>query len=58
MCDKGRGRQALKYKDLTIEIQFMWNVKIKVVPVIVGGKWNNLKIINKIYEQHNWKARH
>jgi len=26
-----------KYKDLTIEIQSMWNVKPKVIPVIIGA---------------------
>jgi len=26
-----------KYKDLTIEIQGMWNVKTEVVPVIIGA---------------------
>ena len=26
-----------KYKDLTIEIQHMWNVKTKVIPVIIGA---------------------
>jgi len=26
----------LIYKDLTIEIQRMWNVKTKVIPVIIG----------------------
>ena len=27
--------KILKYKDLTIEIQHMWNVKTKVIPVII-----------------------
>jgi hypothetical protein len=35
--DKGRSRKALKYKALTIEIQFMFNVKTKMTPVIVGA---------------------
>ena len=28
--------KILKYKDLTIEIQHMWNIKTKVVPAIIG----------------------
>jgi hypothetical protein len=29
--------KILKYKDLTIEIQLMWNVKTRVIPVITGA---------------------
>ena len=30
-------KNILNYKDLTIEIQRMWNVKTKVIPVIIGA---------------------
>jgi hypothetical protein len=29
--------KVLKYQDLTIEIQSMWNVKTRVIPVIIGA---------------------
>jgi len=33
---KKEAEKILKYQDLTIEIQHMWNVKTKVIPVIIG----------------------
>ena len=33
---KKEAKNILKYEDLTIEIQHMWNVKTKVIQVIIG----------------------
>ena len=33
---KKEAEKILKYKDLTIEIQHLWNVKTTVIPVIIG----------------------
>jgi hypothetical protein len=37
----------LKHKDLTIEIQHMWNVKTRVIPVITGATGTILKSFRK-----------
>jgi len=34
---KKEAEKTLNYKDLTKEIQRMWNVKTKVIPVIIGA---------------------
>ena len=37
----------LKYKDLTIEIQRMWNVKTTAIPVIIGATGTISKLFRK-----------
>ena len=37
---KKEAEKILKYKDFITEIQHMWNVKAKVIPVIARGDWN------------------
>jgi hypothetical protein len=34
---KKEAENILKYNDLIIEIQHMWNIKAKVTPVIIGA---------------------
>jgi len=34
---KKEAKKILKYKDLTIEIQRVWKVKTRVIPVIIGA---------------------
>ena len=53
---KKEAEKILKYKDVTIEIQHMWNVKTKVISVIIGGYWDYFKDIQKICEQHTRKT--
>jgi hypothetical protein len=34
---ENEAEKILKYEDFTIEIQRMWNVETKVIPVIIGA---------------------
>jgi len=43
-------QKILKYKDLATEIQRMWNVKTKVIPVIIGATGTISKSFRK-YQQ-------
>ena len=44
---KKEAEMILKYKDLTIEIQRMWTVKTKVIPVIIGATGTISKTFRK-----------
>ena len=44
---KKEAEKILKYKDLTIEIQRMWNLKTKVIPVIIAATGTISKIFRK-----------
>jgi hypothetical protein len=39
--------KSLKYKDLTIEIQCMWNVKTRVIPVLIAATGTISKSLRK-----------
>jgi hypothetical protein len=45
---KKEAENILKYKDLIIVIHCMWNVKPKVIPVIIGGT----ETISKSFRQY------
>ena len=44
---KKEAEKILKYKDLTTEIQRTWNVKAKVIPVIIGATGTISKTFRK-----------
>ena len=44
---KNEAEKILKYKDLTIEIQRMWNVETKVIPVMIGATGTISKTVRK-----------
>jgi hypothetical protein len=60
---KKEAEKILKYKEITIEIQCMWNVKTKVIPIIIiiiiinRSNWNILKTTHIAPKQHKGKAQ-
>ena len=56
---KKEAEKILKSKDLTIEIQPMWNVKTKMIPVILGATGTISKSFRKYVStyQESMKSR-
>jgi len=54
---KKEAEKILKFKDFRIGIQRMWNVKAKVIPVIIGATGTISKSLKTVPEQHTEKAR-
>ena len=56
---KKEAGKILKYKDLTVKMQRMWNVKTEVIPVIIGatGTVSNSfrKYVSNIPRKHEVK---
>jgi hypothetical protein len=54
---KKEAQKILKYKDLTIEIQRMWLVETRVIPVIIGATG---RTISKSFKKYwsNILAKH
>jgi hypothetical protein len=46
---KKEAEKILKYKNLIIEIKRMWNVKTKVMPVIIGATGTISKSFRKYF---------
>jgi hypothetical protein len=40
-------KKIVKYKDLPIEIQYMWNINMQVLPVIIGANETISKSLRK-----------
>ena len=64
-CDFGRqilikkeAEKILKYKDLTIEIQSMWKVKIRMIPVTIGATGTISKSFRKYVYISNIPGNH
>jgi hypothetical protein len=44
--------EKLKYKNLSIEIQRMWNMKCVVIPVIIGATGIVTRRLKKVWKQY------
>ena len=52
---RAEAENILKYKDLIIEIQPMWNMKANVIPVIIGATGTISKSLRQYLNNIPWK---
>ena len=52
---KKEAKKILKYTDLTVEIQRMWNVKARMIPVVIGATETISKSFRKYVRKHSRK---
>ena len=48
--------QKLKYKNVCIKKQQMWNMKCVIIPIIFGATGILTKVLKKNLESRNWKT--
>jgi phage FluMu gp28-like protein len=53
---QNEAEKILKYKDLAIDIQCMWNVKTRVITSNNRSDRNHFKIVQKMREHHTRKS--
>jgi hypothetical protein len=49
---QNESEKKFKYKNLSIEIQRMWNIKCFVIPVIIGASGIVTRGLKNIWEQY------
>jgi hypothetical protein len=49
--------KKLKYKNISIQIQRMWNMKCFVIPVIIGATGIVSKSLQKIWKQYQYNTQ-
>jgi len=47
ICDRERSREIVNYDGVIMEIERVWDARMKVIPVIIGASRNNIRKLRK-----------